>query len=132
MSEEKKTNGHPTRWKKGDPSPNPNGRPKSVLSKEAITKIAIQFASEPDPFDPQGRMRITRLFEKVYEAAIGKKTGQPSIRAAGELLDRILGKPPQSVSVEGNLNVTREERLASIEELFRKVADVEHDPERVH
>jgi hypothetical protein len=133
VSEKKKTNGRETRWKKGDPSPNPAGRPKSILSQAALNKIALEFATTPDPFDPNGRMRITRLLEKAYEAAIGKRNRQPSMRAIGELFERFLGKPLR-VTLDANINVTREQRLAAIDELLRRLEspDGDSDAERVH
>jgi|SRR5215469_17842585 len=111
-------NGKATRWKKGQ-SGNISGRPKSPLSEAAIKKIALEYLSQPDPDDPTGQIRIVKVLAATYESAIGKKTGIGSARAQGELLDRALGKAAQALTVNGNLNLTPEQRRASIEELLK-------------
>lgn len=131
MADKKNSKGGPL-WKKGDPSPNPSGKSKYALSPAAINKALIEYMTEPDPFDRDERQRIQVLFQRVYEAAVGKKTGQPSTKAISELFDRMLGRPPQAVTLDANVNVTREQRLASIEELLRRLDDGERDRERIH
>ena len=98
------------KWVKGQ-SGNPSGRPKSYFNfrKELENKL-----TEVNPDDPQGRTYGRMMIDKAVDAAIGSKTGAPSIRALSEVLDRFLGKPAQSVNLDANFNVTREERVAHI------------------
>jgi hypothetical protein len=57
----------------------------------------------------------------------------PSIRAVSEILDRVLGKPAQALTLDANLNISREQRIAKVEELLAalplpKDADGPSDP----
>jgi hypothetical protein len=57
--------GTATRWKKGQASPNPGGRPKSRLLSEALrTRLA-----EPKPDDPQGRTYAEVVAANLIEIA---------------------------------------------------------------
>ena len=118
------------KWKKGQ-SGNPIGRPKSALSKAAIQRIAMEHASQTDPDDPRLRLRIEVILENTYQSAKGAKTGQPSIRAVGEYLDRVMGKPPQAVTTDLNVNVSREDRVKAVEDLLNDLSapakDAEHE-----
>lgn len=119
-----------SKWKKGQ-SGNPIGRPKSALSKAAIQRIAMEHASQTDPDDPRLRRRIEVVLESTYQAAKGAKTGQPSIRAVSEYLDRVMDRPPQAVTTDLNINVSREERVKAIENLLNDLSapseDAEHE-----
>lgn len=55
------------------------------------------------------------IVDRVVELASRRN---PSLRAVSEILDRVLGKPAQAVTLDANLNVTREQRLAKVEELL--------------
>lgn len=75
--------GRGTRWKKGQPSPNPAGRPKQTL----LTAAYRDVLSHPFPGDKQGRTFAERIaLEMATNAANG------DLRAALELADRTEGK----------------------------------------
>ena len=94
-------------WKKGDPSPNPNGRPKgqrnyATLYRLAMEKIALDEGMSADDFEV-----------KFVQQALAK-----SFKGDGRLytdtLDRIHGKAPQSINqnITGQLNITIPAQLA--------------------
>ena len=118
-----KTGGKFTKWVKGQ-SGNPSGRPKSYFNfrKELESKL-----SEVNPGDPQGRTYGRIMIDKAVDAAIGTNTGQPSIRALSEVLDRFLGKPAQSVTLDASLNVAREERVSRILESLESLSPSHDD-----
>jgi hypothetical protein len=66
-----------------------------------------------DPKDPQGRTN-----GQIVAAQFVYLMKQGSIRACNEYLDRKLGKPAQSLTLDANLNVTREQRTARLAELL--------------
>lgn len=99
------------KWQKGQ-SGNPSGRPKSVFSFKKELEIKLSEVNEKDYLKrTYGRM----LIDKAVNLAL---RGQGNIRAISEVLDRYVGKPAQAVSLDANLNVTREQRIAHIEELL--------------
>jgi hypothetical protein len=82
-----------TRWRKGQPSPNPGGRPKIRLLSNALTaKLA-----EVKPDDAQGRTFAEVIAANLVELAAGK--GRSAVVASAEILDRIEGKPTQQLHV---------------------------------
>lgn len=99
------------KWQKGQ-SGNPSGRPKSNFSfkKELETKLG-----EINERDYLKRTYGRIIIDRVIELASKKN---PSIRAVSEILDRVLGKPAQALTLDANLNISREQRIASIEELL--------------
>jgi hypothetical protein len=75
-----------TRWKKGQPSPNPGGRPKSRLLSEALRNRL----AEVKPDDPAGRTYAEAIAENLVRIAC---SGGPSaVHAANEIADRIEGR----------------------------------------
>ncbi len=98
------------KWTKGQ-SGNPSGRPKSNFSfkKELETKLG-----EVNERDYLKRTYGRIIIDRVVEMASKKNA---SIRAISEICDRVLGKPVQAVATI-DLNVSREQRLAMIEELL--------------
>lgn len=79
-----------TRWKKGGPSPNPKGRPKSRTLSEAYRELLKQ----PLPNDP------TRTYADVVAAALLKSACRGDVASARELADRTEGKPRQSIDLD--------------------------------
>src|ERR1700722_2762730 len=80
-----------TRWKKGQPSPNPGGRPKSRLLSDALrTRLA-----EAKPEDPAGRTYAEVVAENLVEIACSEGPG--AVHAASEIADRLEGRSRQSI-----------------------------------
>jgi hypothetical protein len=114
------------KWQKGQ-SGNPSGRPKSNFSfkKELETKLG-----EINERDYLKRTHGRIIIDRVVEMASKRN---PSVRAISEIFDRVLGKPAQALTLDANLNISREQRLAKIEELLTtlplpKDADGPSDP----
>jgi hypothetical protein len=103
------TIGTATRWKKGQPSPNPGGRPKSRLLSEALR---VRLA-EPKPNDPQGRTYAEVVAANLIEIACSQGPG--AVTAMGEIADRVEGKARQEIAVA---DITRELREKSDAELM--------------
>jgi hypothetical protein len=100
--------GKTTRWKKGQPSPNPGGRPKSRLLSEALrTQLA-----EVKPDDPAGRTYAEVVAENLVEIACSEGPG--AVHAASEIADRIEGRAPQSIAIS---DITADLQSRSDEEL---------------
>ncbi|HEY3616730.1 MAG TPA: DUF5681 domain-containing protein [Candidatus Sulfotelmatobacter sp.] len=85
--------GKSTRWKKGQPSPNPGGRPKSRLLSEALR---IRLA-EVKPGDPAGRTYAEVVAENLIEIACSEAPG--AVHAASEIADRLEGRSRQQIEV---------------------------------
>jgi hypothetical protein len=86
-------------WKKGDPSPNPNGRPKgsqsfSTLYKKAIENIAKAKGVTPEDFEVQ---LVTQAITKGFN-------GDRSFYA--DTMDRVHGKAPQYIEQDTDMVVT--------------------------
>jgi hypothetical protein len=85
--------GESTRFKKGGPSPNPGGRPKTRLLSEALR---VRLA-EPVPADGEGRTYAEVVAHNLVELACTKGAG--AVAAANEIFDRAEGKPTQRLDV---------------------------------
>ena len=97
-----------TRWRKGQPSPNPGGRAKSRLLSDALrTRLA-----EVKPDDPLGKTFAEIVAENLVE--IASSEGPGAVHAAAEIADRIEGRSRQSIEVA---DITAELRNKSDEEL---------------
>jgi len=98
-------------WKKGE-SGNPAGRPRAYfrIDKELEAKLA-----EVDERDYLKRTYGRIIVDRVVGLATRKI---PSIRAISEIFDRVLGKPAQALTLDANVHVSREQRIAKIEELL--------------
>jgi hypothetical protein len=98
--------GKATQWVKGQPSPNPGGRP----SKTPLTDAYRQVLERPYPGDKLGRS-----YAQMIAEAIGFEAGQGNLASARELADRAEGRPRQHVEMRGtNLDLSRlseEQRL---------------------
>jgi len=98
--------GASTRWKAGQPSPNPGGRPRTTPLSDAYRKLL----EKPYPGDERGRTYVERIAEVVcYEAGSG------DLAAVREIADRTAGRPRQNVEMNPmNLDLSRltpEQRL---------------------
>jgi hypothetical protein len=78
----------PYRWKKGGPSPNPGGRPKTAHISEALRAALENGEAE-------------QLASTLLALATGRKRGSPvQIAALREIADRTEGKPIQAMAVD--------------------------------
>src|SRR5688572_12186661 len=80
---------YPNRWKPGQPSPNPNGRPKKEFTLTSMAKEMLKEAKNGN------KSRAMELMEVLADIATGKVTGaKPSdrVKAIQELFDRGFGK----------------------------------------
>jgi Family of unknown function (DUF5681) len=103
--------GHPeSKWKPGQ-SGNPGGRPKIKLLSEAYKKILeTEITSGPN----KGKTYAEAIAEKIADESVKGK-----VNAAGEIADRVEGKPRQAYEVQ--LSVT-DELPKLIEEGRRRAA----------
>ncbi|MFQ5850904.1 MAG: DUF5681 domain-containing protein [Candidatus Binatia bacterium] len=85
----KPPNAHPN-WKKGDPSPNPKGRPKNS---ECITAIIRKMLEEPCPHDKQ-----KRKWKELVAEALLRLVVKGNSAAINNVMDRIEGKIPLPVT----------------------------------
>ena len=100
--------GKATRFKKGMPSPNPGGRPKSrVLSEALRAKLG-----EIKPDDPQGRTYAEVIATNLI--TIASSQGPGAVAAANEICNRLEGRAVQQLDVN---NISQELALRSDEEL---------------
>jgi hypothetical protein len=89
----------PYRWKKGCPSPNPGGRPKTAHISEALRRALEKGEAE-------------QLASVLLALARGQKRGSAvQIAALREIADRTEGRPHQKLEIDANLNSTIAERL---------------------
>jgi hypothetical protein len=75
--------GKATRWQKGQPSPNPGGRPRRTKLTDAFRDIL----AEPFPRDKQGRTHAEMIARRV-----ANETARGNLRALTEMADRTEGK----------------------------------------
>jgi len=98
------------KWEKGQ-SGNPSGRPKSNFSFRKELDGKLGEVNEKDYLKrTYGRIIVDRVVEMATKR-------NPSLRAISEILDRVLGKPAQALAI-ADLNLTREQRIAQLEELL--------------
>jgi len=85
--------GRATRWKKGQPSPNPGGRPRATVLTEAYRAVLAQRF-------PGDRQR--RTVAEVIAARVAAEAANGSLRAAAEIADRTEGKPQSALEMTQN------------------------------
>lgn len=105
--------GESRKWQKGE-SGNPAGRPKSLFSFKRELEVK---ASEVDPRDRLGRTYGKQVIDRAFDLALRGPKSSRQVNAIREILDRVLGRPVQAVATI-DLNVSREQRLAMIEDLL--------------
>src|SRR5664279_2938754 len=90
----------PYRWKKGGPSPNPGGRPKTAHISQALRAVLETGEAE-------------QLASELVALARGRKKGTAvQIAALREIADRTEGKAHQTVEVDANFNASPAQRIA--------------------
>jgi hypothetical protein len=100
--------GKTTQWKKGQPSPNPGGRPKSKLLSEALRARLAEIKSD----DPQSRTFAEVLAQNLIELACSQ--GRSAVAAASEIGDRAEGRAHMSLAfanVSADLNGRSDDEL---------------------
>jgi hypothetical protein len=91
----------PYRWKRGGPSPNPGGRPKTAHISQALRSVLESGEAE-------------QLAAELVALAKGRKRGTAvQIAALREIADRTEGKAHQSVEVDANFSSRLAERIAA-------------------
>lgn len=100
--------GRATKWKKGQPSPNQGGRPKSRLLSEALRSRLGEIKSG----DPVGRTYAEVVAENLIEIACSEGPG--AVHAASEIADRLEGRSRQAIEFA---DITAELRNKSDAEL---------------
>ena len=85
--------GAATRWKKGQPSPNPGGRPKSRLLSEALRAQLGQLK----PNDPGGRTFAEAVAANLIDIACSED--HSAVAAAAEIANRLEGRSTQRLEV---------------------------------
>jgi hypothetical protein len=89
----------PYRWKKGGPSPNPGGRPRTAHISEALRAALESGEAE-------------QLASVLLALATGRRRGTGvQIAALREIADRTEGRPHQSVEVDAKVRLNLAERL---------------------
>ena len=90
----------PYRWKKGCPSPNPGGRPKTAHISEALRAALEKGDAE-------------QLASVLLALATGRKRGSTvQIAALRETADRTEGKARQAIEVDADFTSNLAERIA--------------------
>lgn len=85
-------------WKEGDPSPNPNGRPKGSLNRSTIAKKWLEvMESVKNPITGENE-RLSQ--EDIMTLAVLKKARNGDVNAYKELLNNGYGLPTQKVDVK--------------------------------
>jgi hypothetical protein len=100
-------------------SGNPSGRPKT----KPITDALFQILHEKVPEDKEGRTYLRLMVRAIAREAVKGKT-----QAFSEIVDRVEGKAPQTMSLTGEggegpvafLDLTPEQNDAKLLELLRK------------
>jgi hypothetical protein len=78
-------------WKEGDPSPNPNGRPKGQRNYATIYREALLKIAELDSITPED------LEDDMIAMAVKKaRSGDPVFYK--DVMDRVHGRPVQPVA----------------------------------
>jgi hypothetical protein len=91
-------------------SGNPGGRPKG-----SVTALWRKLVDEVDPDDEGGRTRGEVLFHAAYETA--RARGRASNLAIRLIVDRVEGKPPQSVTLTMDTRERLETAVSKVMEL---------------
>jgi hypothetical protein len=93
------------KWKPGQPSPNPHGRPRTKLLSEAYRLVLADLERRGD----------RSVAEKIAEA-MARKAMKGNIPAARELADRTEGRAVQAVRIEPEIDEATALRLFDLAE----------------
>jgi hypothetical protein len=101
--------------KKGEPSRNPNGRPKkfTTLLKEQGYKLSeindtiqVMMSMTMDELKEIHDSEDVTIMEKTIANALFKSWRKGSLYSIDTLMNRVYGKPKEQMSLDGNINVT--------------------------
>jgi hypothetical protein len=96
---EGKNGGRLNRPQKGDPSPNPNGRPKGTRNRATIVKEFLDvITAGKNPLS--GEDENLSVEQRMTLAMIGQVINKGNVQAYNAILDNRYGKQKDSVSVE--------------------------------
>lgn len=93
------------KWKPGQPSPNPRGRPRTKLLSEAYRLVLADLEDRGD-----------RSVAETIAQAMARKAMKGSIPAARELADRTEGRAVQAVIVGAEMNEATARMIADLAE----------------
>ena len=99
-----------TQFKPGA-SGNPAGRPKGCFSFKKELEGKLGELCEKD--------YLKRTYGRIIVDKVVNLAMRGNIRAIGEICDRLIPRL-QAVTMDANVNITREQRLANIEEFLAK------------
>jgi hypothetical protein len=101
----------PHRWKKGQPSPNPGGRPKEVLVSVPVSWASAlrKVGRELNPKSKEGYSFLESAARMLWH----KVANEGSVRAADFIAERTDGKVLQEIAMAVEV-VAREERVAQV------------------
>lgn len=89
-----------TKWKEGDPSPNPSGRPKGSRNRSTVAREMLALLEKVK--NPITEKHETLDQEAIMTLAILNKARKGDVRAYQALMDSAFGQPKQTVEVEGD------------------------------
>src|SRR6516162_1229917 len=113
-----------SRWKPGQ-SGNPKGRKKGVRS----TLADYRNAGDEVAIETTGETYHQVAARKAWKEAAFNKSPKVRLAYMSFLADRIFGKPVQSV-LTGNIKLTREQRIAHLEELLSTLPETKDEHSR--
>lgn len=126
MTEERELTGRERRlanlkpFSPGDPRINRGGRPVST-----ITKSLRRLMSAPESESDDSRSKADELAGLLYDIATGKaKATNVQLAALKEIVDRIEGRPRQSISLDLDADARRERKLSA----FMQECERDGDP----
>jgi len=93
------------KWKPGQSSPNPHGRPRTKLLSEAYRVVLADLEGTGN-----------RSVAESIATAMARKAMKGNIPAARELADRTEGKPLQALRIEAGFDEATARRLADLAE----------------
>ena len=111
-------------WKPGQ-SGNPKGKPRGKTLTPLLREMLGKKVKFKNPFT--GEKKLTKISDAILINLIGTAlSDKGSTKAIVEIFDRIDGKSPQKVDLEGNLNtkdekLSRPEIISALKELGKRI-----------
>lgn len=105
-------------WKEGDPSPNPEGRPKGSRNRSTIAREILALMEKMKNPVTGKEEKLTQ--EEIMTLAILKKARGGDVRAYQALMDSGYGQPKQQIETTGAQSVTAVFKIEGQEIPFEK------------